>query len=64
MNYSFHAPVQRMSNKGKRLQLEHWIAKRILTSMLKTEYAENIAEPKIKTQKKNFITPLNFITIH
>ena len=24
--------------------------------MLKTEYKENIAEPKIKTQKKNYTT--------
>ena len=32
--------------------------------MLKTEYTENIAETKIKTQKNNYTTPLNFIIIH
>ena len=32
--------------------------------MLKTEYTENSAKPKIKTQKKNYATPLNFTVIH
>ena len=27
-------------------------------------YTENITEPKIKTQKKNYTNPLNFIVIH
>ena len=44
----------------KKLQSKPWITKGILTSMLKPEYTENIAEPKIKTQKEELYKSFKF----
>ena len=61
MNYSFHAPIQRMSNKGKRLQLEQWIAKRILTSInAKNRICRKYCRTKNQNTKKELYNSCKF----
>ena len=66
MDYYLSMPQFRECLIKKKLQSKPWITKAILTSINAKNkiYMENIVEPKIKTQKKNYTTPLNFFVLN